>query len=823
MTRGQTALLIWAAASLELAAQARHAAAQPSPGATSAADPAAPKTAPNAPANAVRAAAPAPAILSFTVNGAVRGDIYVYLDEETAATPRDVYVRSDDLRAANLGEVMGARHLFEGVEYVSLRSMSPPARFSLDEKEMTLALEVPPELFPTTQLELGVSTAPEDMELGSNASAFLNYAINASTSADRNGYDGYFEAGTSRGPWLLYSSAILNDQHRVRGLSNLSYDDRDQLRRFVVGDAVTAGDALGGSALMGGVQLARSFELDPYRVFRPTLGQTGIARAPSTAEIYVNGVLVRRAELPPGPFSTNDLPVTTGAGTTRVVVRDALGNEQTYEASYYLPVNLLAPGISEYSYTLGYHRREVGTESWGYDTAALVATHRLGLTSWLTAGFRAEAGWHLASGGPNVVLGLPVGEVSLALAASRTREESGAAASLGYTYSGRRFTVGLLGRGLSDGYATTALAAKDDRTRLELGASLSLPVGAAMSVTAQATRQTSRDRGTNERASLSTSLSLSNAWQLSLSAGLGREMDGPAQIAVFASLTMLLSGRTTAMASQRTERAVRSVRDETGEPNSSGETAVELQRTLPVDTGYGYRLRGQLAQSGRERGEARIDLQGQHGQLTGEATWDGEQATGRAGVAGGVVLIGGRVFATRPVQRGYALIRVPGSPGVRGYLDNHLVGKTDARGDLVVPNLIPYYANRISIDDSDLPLDTSAEITERLIASRTRGGVVVKFAPERLRAVRGSIVIDDGRTSAAYGELHVKTKGGHDERSPVGTSGEFELANLPPGKHRAQLEYDGGSCEIALSVPERGQPVEELGRLPCLQPVEARR
>ncbi len=820
MTRGQTALLIWAAASLALAAQARHAAAQPSPGATSAADPAAPKTAPNAPANAVRAAAPAPAILSFTVNGAVRGDIYVYLDEETAPKPRDVYVRSDDLRAASLGEVMGARRLFEGVEYVSLRSMSPPARFALDEKEMTLALEVPPELFPTTQLELGVSTAPEDMELGSDASAFLNYAINGTTSADRNGYDGYFEAGTSRGPWLLYSSAMLSDQHRVRGLSNLSYDDRDQLRRFVVGDTVTTGDALGGSALMGGVQLARSFELDPYRVFRPTLGQTGIARAPSTAEIYVNGVLVRRAELPPGPFSTNDLPVTTGAGTTRVVVRDALGNEQSYEASYYLPANLLAPGISEYSYTLGYRRRDVGTESWGYDTAALVATHRLGLTRWLTAGFRAETGWHLASGGPNAVVGLPVGEIALALAASRARQESGAAASLGYTYSGRRFTVGLLGRALSDGYATTALAAKDDRTRLELGASLSLPVGAAMSVMAQATHQASRDRGASDRASLSTSLSLSNVWQLSLSAGLGRERGGPAQVAAFVSLTMLLSDRTTAMASQRTER---SVPGEAEAETSSGETAVELQRTLPVDTGYGYRLRGQLAQSGRERGEARLDLQGQHGQLTGQATWDGEQATGRVGVAGGVVLIGERVFATRPVQRGYALIRVPGSPGVRGYLDNHLVGKTDGRGDLVVPNLIPYYANRISIDDSDLPLDTSAEITERLIASRTRGGVVVRFAPERLRAVRGSIVIDDGRTSAAYGELHVKIKAGHDERSPVGTSGEFELANLPPGKHRAQLEYDGGSCEIALSVPERGQPVEELGRLPCMQPVEARR
>jgi outer membrane usher protein len=761
-------------------------------------------------ATATTGATAVPAILAFSLNGTERGEIYVYLEGST------VLARTEDLRAAGLGSLLGPRRLFEGLEYVSLSTLDPPVAVQLDEKEMTLRLEVDPRVLPLTRLDLGVSEAPEDMVLGDDTSLFANYAAHWNATEGSDNYDGYFEAGMSRGAWLLYSSAMLDRDTRARGLSNLTFDDRDRLRRFVIGDAVAAGDSLGGSALIGGVQLARSFELDPYRVVRPTLGQAGVVRSPSTAEIYVNGVLVRRATLPPGPFSASDLPVTNGAGVTRVVVRDALGREQTFESSYYLPANLLAPGMSEYSYTLGLRRQDVGRESWGYDTPVLVAQHRLGLRSWLTGALRFEGGTRLASGGPSVAFGLPFGEVTAAAAASFEGARAGAAASLGYGYSSLRYSFGLLARALTARYATISLDGEDERATLELGVSLGVPVAPRVSLTAQAQHLDERDHGRSDRLSITSSLQLSNAWQLALSTSGSRERGGSFGLAAFASLTMLIDQRTSASASQRVARA------ETG-AEMGAETGFELQRTLPVATGYGYRLRGQLTKGGAERGDATLELQGEHGRYEANVSWDDQRASGRLGVAGGVVLIGGRAFATRPVQRGFALIRVPGFAGVRGYLDNHLIGTTDGRGDLVVPNLIPYYANRIAIDDTDLPMDTTAPITERLIASRSRSGVVVRFAAQRMRAARGSIVIDDGQRSAAYGELHLRNAAGDDEVFPIGSEGEFELANLPPGSHRAQLEYAGGSCIVALQISERGQPIEELGPLPCTQPTEARR
>ncbi|HRC57705.1 MAG TPA: fimbria/pilus outer membrane usher protein, partial [Kofleriaceae bacterium] len=375
---------------------------------------------------------PAPAIVSWWLNQSARGEVYIFLDGA------DVLMRSEDLRAAGLGLVTGARRELDGVEHVSLATIDPPVTVTLDEREMTLHVEVDPRRLPTTVLDLRAAAAPPELVMSERASAFVNYAAHWRSP---DGYDGYAEVGARRGAYLLYSTAMMDHHSRGRGLTQATWEDRGHLRRVLLGDAITPGDSLAGAALLGGVQIARAFELDPYRVHRPALGQAGVVRSPSTAEVYVNGALVRREQLPPGPFVATDLPAQSGAGETRVVVRDALGNEETYASSYYLPASLLAPGHSEYSYTLGLARRQLGRALWGYGGPALVAQHREGLTRWLTGGLRLEAGLGLASGGVNLAAGTRLGEVTAALAASYAEGGAGAAGALGYSYAGRRLTV----------------------------------------------------------------------------------------------------------------------------------------------------------------------------------------------------------------------------------------------------------------------------------------------------------------------------------------------------------------------------------------------
>ena len=55
------------------------------------------------------------------------------------------------------------------------------------------------------------------------------------------------------------------------------------------------------------------------------------------------------------------------------------------------------------------------------------------------------------------------------------------------------------------------------------------------------------------------------------------------------------------------------------------------------------------------------------------------------------------------------------------------MGRTNGRGDTLVPNLLPYYANRLGISDQDVPFDREIETVEQAVAPPYRGGALVTF------------------------------------------------------------------------------------------------
>ena len=67
-----------------------------------------------------------------------------------------------------------------------------------------------------------------------------------------------------------------------------------------------------------------------------------------------------------------------------------------------------------------------------------------------------------------------------------------------------------------------------------------------------------------------------------------------------------------------------------------------------------------------------------------------------------------------PVGQSFALLRVPGVKGVEGFSSNQPIGRTNGSGDLLVPEILPYYGNRLSIADTDVPLDYVADIGAQL-------------------------------------------------------------------------------------------------------------
>ena len=332
---------------------------------------------------------------------------------------------------------------------------------------LELRLTARPELLPVTQVDLSPSPRPRDLVVRSDTSAFANYAVQYGSP---NVVSGFEELGLSVRGNLLYTGLSQTPTGFFRGLTNFTVDEPSALRRWVAGDTFASTGMLGGSLLLGGASVSRNFALDPYFVRTPRPRIAGAVLTPSTLDIYVNGLLVRREALPPGPFEIANLPVTNGLSGVQYVVHDAFGRTQEYSTRAYSSPTILAKGLSDFSYAVGMRRDEFGASSFSYGRLALLAQHRLGLTDRVTGGYRLEADSRLISLGPSLSLVLPVGQLDFGAAGSANAGSFGAAGSLGYVVVLRSAAFGFSVRGMTPGYANASLDAVADRPLLDASA-----------------------------------------------------------------------------------------------------------------------------------------------------------------------------------------------------------------------------------------------------------------------------------------------------------------------------------------------------------------
>jgi outer membrane usher protein len=198
----------------------------------------------------------------------------------------------------------------------------------------------------------------------------------------------------------------------------------------------------------------------------------------------------------------------------------------------------------------------------------------------------------------------------------------------------------------------------------------------------------------------------------------------------------------------------------------------------------------------------------------------GAQQTG-VHVSGALVAIGGRLHATRAVRNSFALVRVPGVAGVRAYSNHQEIGRTNERGEVFVPELLPYYGNALQIADTDVPLEYAVRDMQVMLAPPYRSGAIVLFPVQRIQQIVGRVVLVTERGSEVprYGEMTV-TVGAEAQNSPLGTEGDFYFENLAPGRYPALVEYEGRSCQFTIDVAESPQPALALGTLECRVPAE---
>lgn len=732
--------------------------------------------------------------LSLVVNLVPRGEITALVG------PADVLVEVAALAAVGVHPPagMGRREDHEGRSYLALASLEGRARYEIDGEGAVLRLIVDPSWLAASTLDLADARRPRSLEISRRPSGFLNYAVR---SADAGRLHGFSEVGLSAGDALLVSGGSIDQRgHAMRGLSQLSIALSSALSRLTLGDFFASSGPLGGSALLGGIHLGRSFELDPYLVTLPALSTSGIATTPSTVEVWMNGALVRRAEVAPGPFQIANLPATTGLGSARTVVRDAFGREQESTTNYYLPGGLLGPGLSDYAISVGWRREDATTESFRYGEPALLVRQRIGLTASVTGGIRLEVAPDLVSGGAGATVRLPLGEIQIAGASSTSDGLAGTAGLASYGLITGMLSVSAFVRGQDSHYAALGLSPLDDRPLFEVGASLGAPIGRRVSLGLQGILAEKRDEGSLRRLGASAAVRLHDGVGLTVNSA-HTETEVGTVFETFASLAISLTGRSTASLSA----------DQRGDRMGA---SIDLSRPLPAGPGVGLRLHGAEGEHRRALGVAQA--QGRYARATATAEAIDGRFAHSVELAGALLTAGGRVTASRPVQQGFAMVEVPSTPGVRISVDNRPAGSTDRRGLLAVPDLLPYYGNRIAIADNDLPLDRTTGTGERLIAPTLRGGVLVSFGVELQRTLRGRlrIMTASGETTPAFGELSVALPAAGIS-SPIGAEGEFEIEGASAGVHQATVTWSGGTCPFPMVVPAVAAGVTEMGDIRC--------
>ena len=748
-------------------------------------------------------------IVAITVNGERKGEFFVYRTDDG-----DFLVKVSDLDAIALRDLRGKIVDVEGERHLSLRSAAG-IEPRLDEKTLTLEIAAASRLLGSKAIDLQPSRRPGVLR-PRDSSAFLNYRLASTGGAGSSSLGFAAEAGARVGDWLLMSdyshlSTSQGERRSVRLMSHLTLDRREQLQRLVLGDFFTSSGALGSPLQLGGISFSKRYPLDPYFVRHPTAAFAGAVPAPAEAEIYLGDMRVRTERLPAGEFLIQNFNYYGGARDIQIVLRDRFGREQRLDYRYYFTDTLLRGGLHEYSYDLGVMRRDFGTSSNRYGGAAASLFHRYGVSDNLTVGVRGEASKDGANFGPELLVRVgALGTTSARLAASRNAQgRTGRAIQVGHDYQAGAFHARLDARHLSEHYAVAAGLLAADRPRSDVSGGVGYGYSAIGNFGLDVSTST-RYQGTARR-STTFSYSTSLPGNLSLFATLSRVHEGTRRNELFVGLSW-------SPAKDINASAV--LQDRAG----TSTQLLQASRNAPQGEGWGWRL---AAENARQAGqEARsvspfVQYNSPYGIYTADFRSDsvgnqGSRSSYQLAASGAIAYVGGTIGLSRPIADSFGVIQVGNLEDVRVYQSNQIIGRTNAKGRLFVPNLGSYVDNQIGIEDKDVPFDYLIAEKERYVSPPWRSGSVVPFQVTQIQAFTGRILVRTNGTlqPAEYheGALIVDAK-------PVpfvtGNGGSFYLENLASGRFDLVLSSPAGKCRVDLVIPESTATIVELGDIPC--------
>jgi len=791
-----------------------------------------------------------PIVVRFIVNTQPKGDFFAELDEH-----HHLYITPEDAQTLKLQYAEDKMVIIrQDEQYVPLSALLN-VHYTFDEQKLTVTIvgkttESAKTVADLFSLQAGTKNIYYPRETG----AFINYGLNYAFTGE-DGFQSFSltnKVGFRTGDMFFTTDSVYtkteNDDHFVRLQSSLTYERRPDLQWLVLGDQYANSGNLGSTVNMAGIGFSKVYRIDPYFITQPVMNLQGTVIYPTQAEIYLNGVLIGKQDIAPGSFNLKNIYSQTGSHNIEVVLKDPFGNEQRISYMAYFSAQMLREGLHEYSYNIGFLREQYGSKSNEYGDLAFSAFHRYGVTNSLNIGARAEGSDGTYNGGVTTTIAVPrAGQFTLEASGSYSDvNDSGNALSLEHSLQIGSFNTNLLLRKYSRYYATvgTPLPAEDS-PRYELRAGMGFtfnPLGSFSFNYAQ----TEDFKGIDTRViSVNYSRTLYKSISLFATGSATRITNEDTNYSGFIGLNFSLTDKV---------RGSAQANFGSGDVNSE---IVQIQKDMPVGEGLGYRAtinRSETSDNTTTSFNPYLQYNARYGIYSVDAriqdSSSGSSETYNLSAAGSAVYVGGFFGLSRPVNDsfGVVLLNKP-VPGAAVFNNGEEIGKTGSSGSMIVPTLVSYGQNKMTLDTKNIPLDYSVTDVNKTISPSLWSGCCVYFDVKQLRSLTGHLYVqkEGKKTPLEYVEVSLNV-GERKITFPTGKGGEFYVENsLPedvstdkapaadkqscrtiaqiikaggntimPGTYKAVAEYGEGKCEFSLTFPDTQEMITEIGEIECV-------
>lgn len=587
------------------------------------------------------------------------------------------------------------------------------------------------------------------------------------------------------------------------GLGYLRYDtrfrhvDADRALALTVGDFVTGGLSWSRPVRLGGVQIGRNFRSRPDLVTTPLPRFAGEAAVPSAVDLFIDGHRQQTQTVDPGRFVLENMPVVSGAGIATIVTTDAVGRQIVTDIPFYVAPELLRPGLTDFSASVGAIRRNYGLTSFDYGMIVGSAFLRQGVSDRLTVEAQGEASARSLAAGAGAVWAPGLfGTLHANLTASSTDGVRGTQATIGYQYAAKRWSLSAEHRRISGGFRT---AADFDLRALPLGGTSSRAVVSAnleQIGTIGIGYIDSRPRGA-ARSRIATA-----SWSLPLGS----------QAALFAAADYDLE-RGTASAQLRVSVPFGGGTASSGLSREQGRGwvgQVEFSRSAPYAGGIGLAAGVALDERGRVFGQADATARTAKAQFNVGGSIAGGRHSLWGGASGSVVLIDGGLFAANDISDSFAVVSTNGVEGVPVYYENQHVGTTDRRGHVLVPRIPAYHPSSFTIDPMQLDAGFVPQAVKRRVAIAEGGAAIIDLPIRAMRSITLTLV-DALSAPIEAGSL---VRLGNGAATVIGWDGVLYIEDASGAQRVAVTRPDGSHCSAAISTPHL--QAEQGTVVPCL-------